>query len=93
MSLYQCEECGCRENTALGSYWMQEEKLCSACAPSEFSDGSKNKRGGGWHGRFPRLFLPKGEFKTNKDGNLEHIATGETDLSKFEINQPSTKQR
>jgi len=40
--------------------------LCSACDPSIRE----------WHGEFDRLYLPKGEFCTNAQGNLEHIATG-----------------
>lgn len=76
MSLYQCEACGCRENTALGSYWGKDVKQCSLCAFGE------------WHGRFPRLMLPKGMFITNGEGNLEHKETGETDLKKYEIVEP-----
>lgn len=42
---------------------------------------------GEWHGEFKRRFLPKGEFKTNDDGNLEHIKTGRTDYDAFEISE------
>ena len=69
MSLFQCEKCGCAENTSASwsKYWASGgEPLCSAC-----TDGT-------WHGKFPREFLPKGEFITNNDGNLEHIETGES---------------
>jgi len=48
--------------------WM----LCSACDPRIHE----------WHGQFDRLYLPKGEFRTNAQGNLEHIATGKS-LSDF----------
>jgi hypothetical protein len=80
MSLFQCEACGCRENTACCHYWISYSKedkrsLCSACDPDI----------GEWHGIFPRLILPKGQFKTNFEGNLEHIETGITDVSQFEI--------
>lgn len=80
MSLFQCEECGCRENTACCDYWVRYKKedkrlLCSVCDP----DISK------WHNRFPRMMLPKGQFKTNSVGNLQHIETGLTDVSQFEI--------
>lgn len=100
MSLYQCEHCGCCENTALGHYWgvgvhddwfdwtgLEERKgkrLCSACSPAKFSDGAQAD-GGAWHGRFERVFLPKGEFKTNQRGNLEHIESGSEDFRKFAI--------
>jgi hypothetical protein len=73
MSLYQCEKCGGRENTATGSYWGEKVKLCSECKTGE------------WHGSFPKLLLPKNMFITNNAGNLEHKDTGETDLSKFEL--------
>lgn len=80
MSLFQCEECGCRENTACCLFWTSYlsddgRALCSVC----------DTRIGEWHNRFPRMFLPKDEFKTNGEGNLEHIETGRTDLELFEI--------
>lgn len=71
MSLYQCEKCGAKENTALGSYWGKDEKLCSECAT------------GTWHGQFPKMMLPIGMFVTNGQGNLEHKETGDTDLKKY----------
>lgn len=85
MSLFQCEACGCRENTATSGYWFREKegnpcagrKLCSACDPSI----------GQWHGQFERVFLPKGEFRTNARGNLEHIATGNENVRDFAITQ------
>ena len=77
MSLYQCTECGCRENTACGYYWeanyKKEPVLCSECHTGE------------WHGHFPKKLFPKGQFETNSVGNLQHKETGETDLKKYEI--------
>lgn len=69
MSLFQCEECGCRENTATSGYWFRNEagspcagrKLCSACDPSI----------GEWHGEFDRVYFEKGAYRTNNRGNLE----------------------
>jgi len=99
MSLFQCENCGCVENTALsfqGIRPMSENfdftgmkereglRLCSACAPTKFSDGEPSGLGK-WHCKFPRIFLPKGKFKTNRVGNLEHIETGEEDYRKYSI--------
>lgn len=90
MSLFQCENCGCVENTALSMQgfkgfekWFdwagiedrKGKKICSACGP-EFRE---------WHGKFKRVFLPLGMFKTNRVGNLEHIETGEEDYRKHEI--------
>lgn len=78
MSLFQCSECGCCENTALCNYhWRRYKKLpdaCSACEPD-----------GKWHGEFERVFLPKGMFVTNRDGNLAHKQTGDTDFRKHAV--------
>lgn len=101
MSLYQCEHCGCCENTALGHYWWasdedrfrfdwtgiedrQGKRLCSACGPARFSDGSDTGNGE-WHGSFKRVFLPLGKFKTNKLGNLEHVDTGSEDFHAYAL--------
>lgn len=106
MSLYQCEHCGCCENTAIGHYWTRSEdiydwtgiedrrgqKLCSACAPSKFLDGKLTGKGV-WHGEFDRVFLPKGAFKTNQRGNLEHIETGSEDFRAYAITAPSESDR
>jgi hypothetical protein len=101
MSLYQCEECGCQENTACGHYWCASrvdsynwegienrkgKKLCSVCGPTLYSDGSQTKFGV-WHRRFKRIMLPIGQFKTNSQGNLEHIETGSTNIAKHALNK------
>ena len=48
MSLFQCSECGCVEDTFLCHYWSarvrQTNAMCSACDPTV----------GKWHGEFPR---------------------------------------
>lgn len=91
MSLFQCQHCGCCENTACACQgckgfaetffdWtgFEDRKgklLCSACAPTKHTDGTPSGMGQ-WHGEFPRTFLPMGMFKTNARGNLEHIETG-----------------
>lgn len=94
MSIFQCQHCGCAENTALTSghmvflhdgldfTGMEERKgkrLCSACTPSHNSDGDEVRKGGKWHGQFDRVFLAMGEFETDNQGNLRHIATGRND--------------
>ena len=100
MSLFQCDNCGCVENTALAaqSYpevfaelfdWTGIEekkamKLCSACGPTTYSDGTPTEYGK-WHGQFDQTFLPKGKFKTSRNGNLEHIATGDQNYSKWKV--------
>lgn len=96
MSLFQCQRCGCVENTALSGQGMSwpdlfswvgiEErrgiKLCSACGPTAYRDNAPTKYGK-WHGRFVRTFLPMGMFRTAQNGNLEHIQTGEQDYRKY----------
>lgn len=88
MSLFQCQHCGCKENTALALQgcdgffedmfdWIGLEdrrgkKLCSACAPSKHRDGSPTGLGK-WHGEFEQVFLPMGKYRTGRDGNLELI--------------------
>lgn len=104
MSLFQCEHCGCCENTALSNQgcgeWFAKHmdwsgmperkgmKLCSACQPAKFSDGEVNDEGGNWHNAFPRVFLPKGQFHTNRVGNLAHNETGDEDFTKYQIAAP-----
>ncbi len=100
MSLFQCEHCGCVENTALtGGYltfnhrafqWdgiedRRNKRLCSACCPSTYRDGTKCSKGGKWHGQFARVFLPMGEWETNKGGNLQHKVTKTESYRDFAI--------
>lgn len=100
MSLFQCENCGCCENTALsaGAHpflnsdhldWTGIEdrkgkRLCSACTPARYADGTSTGSGE-WHGIFGRVFLPLGAFRTDEWGNLEHIESGRSDFRAFEI--------
>jgi hypothetical protein len=60
MSFFQCNECGCVEDTALCHYWSarlrQTPALCSACDPKI----------GRWHGQFPREQAQ--EWITNERG-------------------------
>lgn len=101
MSLFQCEHCGCCENTALASQGFQMfadhydwagiedrrgKRLCSACGPSKYTDGNK-AQGGRWHNEFPRVYLSLGKFKTGRNGNLEHIETGDQDFRKYALPQ------
>ena len=79
MSLFQCEECGTRENSACTyGYHLCEVKKCSEC-----NDGK-------WHDRFPKLYLPMGKFKTNRVGNLEHIDTGQSPQEWLESNDTAS---
>ena len=103
MSLFQCENCGCVENTALScrgfsgyserffdwsySPELKGKLLCSACGPSKYVTGEDTEYGK-WHNQFKRMFLPLGKLKTNSEGNLEHIETGDTDYHKYELPAP-----
>ena len=84
MSLFQCEQCGARENTACCGYWQaclnKTPKICSACET------------GRWHGKFEKVMLPKGLFQTNSVGNLEHIESGDADVIKWAIEQPVSEE-
>ena len=102
MSLFQCENCGCVENTALSSQgfhglfeklfdWSYAPerkgmKLCSACGPVKYSDGRDTKYGK-WHNVFTREYLPKGMFATNDVGNLSHRENGDDDYHKYTIKE------
>lgn len=102
MSLFQCENCGCCENTALSSQGFGEvmmdhfdwsgienlkgKLLCSACGPIRYINGDRTGYGV-WHGEFDQVFLPMGKFKTNSVGNLEHIETGEDDFRKYALDE------
>lgn len=104
MSLFQCDECGCCDNTVTGMIayksncqstvidWtgiehLQDKDLCCACAPATYTDGTPTGYGE-WHNEFPRVFLEKGAFHTNPNGNLEHTATGRTDYAAMAVDQP-----
>lgn len=103
MSLFQCEHCGCCENTALSGQgcdgftvkWFdwtgiedrKGKKLCSVCAPTKYADGEPTSYGE-WHGSFDRTFLPMGMFHTNRDGNLAHNETKDTNFRKYAIEGP-----
>lgn len=79
MSVFQCEECGCAENTATGWYWVNKmvkdpkyygRELCSICGPTHYDSGEVIEKMGKWHGRFPRKFYPHGSMRTDDKGNL-----------------------
>lgn len=102
MSLFQCENCGCVENTALSSQgfvgifekyydWSYAPerkgmKLCSACGPEKYSDGEDTEYGK-WHKVFTRQYLPLGMFETNEVGNLAHKETKSDDYQPYIIKQ------
>lgn len=128
MSLFQCDKCGCVENSAcsdggymgrwlikdlpevlksyrevlglkpdepFGNYccvcnpqWFIEECTCgkaphsAGCKQGDYGIGPSPKPKL-WHNRFKRIFLPKGEWQTDRQGNLEHRVTKEKDYSKY----------
>ena len=105
MSLFQCEVCGCCENTALASQGFKKMLFMNifswAYAPEReglelcSACGPTNYRSGEpteygkWHGEFPRVFLEMGKWKTNSVGNLEHVDTGATDFMAHAVPPPA----
>lgn len=81
MPVFQCEKCGCVDNTATSNQmhagpfakyydWTGREedkgkKLCKVCGPTKHSDGDPVKGAGKWHNYFDRQFLPLGEWETD----------------------------
>lgn len=102
MSIFQCERCGCAENTACGvgmfyhspssfdwSYApeLEGKHLCSACGPSKLAWGSATICEGKWHDMFPRVFLPFGLYVTNNHGNLVHRDTGNPKYTRHQLHR------
>lgn len=97
MSLFQCEECGCVDNSATSMFNVRNNKrltpeeflgreLCCVCGPQTFASGEPiSKINGEWHNLFERTFLPKGEWVEDGTGDLTHKDTGETDYLQHEI--------
>lgn len=99
MTLFQCEICGCVDNTATSTKshilpgpwdWTDREHLkgkamCCVCGPTRYRSGDKlpKKTLGRWHNKFDRVFLPMGMFTTNEVGNLAHKITGDEDYRKY----------
>lgn len=99
MSLFQCAKCGCVDNTSTGLDCFADfitdmydwtgleeyrgQNLCSACAPTKNEDGTQSEFTGEWTSGIDRTYLEKGKWKTNDDGNLEHIETGETNYRNY----------
>lgn len=103
MSLFQCEVCGCCENTALACQgfryiedcfdWDYEPerkglRLCSACGPVQYANSDGPTKYGVWHNQFDRVFLPLGMFVTNRVGNLAHKDTGDENFRAYAIQEP-----
>lgn len=65
----------------------QGKMLCSVCGPTKHADGTPTEFGQ-WHGRFNRVFLPKGMFITAQNGNLAHIGTGDENYLRYAIEAP-----
>ena len=84
MAMFQCAECGCTEDFALG--WlhgnepikdfttpeMVGKRVCSACAPAKWSSEVPIDGYGSWHAQFPRVYYPHGKFKNTKAYKEKH---------------------
>ena len=76
MPIFQCQKCGCVENTALSGYWLRDMKvmrakregqivekgpaLCTACDPEI----------GEWHGQFLQGAATSFGYQLGADGFL-----------------------
>lgn len=102
MSIFQCERCGCVDNTACGvgmfyhapssfdwSYAPEREgmKLCSACGPTHLKGGHPTITEGKWHDLFKRVFLPMGLYVTNQHGNLVTIDKGNPKYTRHQLHR------
>lgn len=92
MSIYQCENCGCAENTALGGVTRKTErmfnlfdwtgieslrgKLLCSACSPKIYRDGKQTKFGKWHNVFERTYLPMNSCFTNDNGDLEHRETG-----------------
>lgn len=101
MVIYQCENCGCVEESTRGNLhtwhlpemysWANIEyrrgmKLCSACSPIYYADGKRNVIiTGRWHDAFERIYLPLGMFTTGADGSLVHKETGDKNYMHYRV--------
>lgn len=104
MSLFQCEHCGCVENTALSCQGFQPEIFADcfdwhgieerrgmrlcSACGPAFRSDGEHSGYAAWHGEFEQTYLEKGKWKTNRAGNLEHVDTGRTDFLKHAIEKP-----
>lgn len=59
-------------------------QICSVCSPEKHLDGTPTGYGV-WHGVFRRVFLPKGMFVINREGNIAHKDTGDENYHAYEI--------
>ncbi len=97
MSLFQCDTCGCVENTATsGTYHVRNVerlmpkkflgmKLCCVCGPDVWADGSNISKTGKWHDLFTRKFYPVGTLYTDAQGNVRNIKTNEHPKKEDEV--------
>lgn len=92
MGIYQCENCGCAENTALGGSSRKTEriaklfdwtgieslrgKLLCSVCSPKTYRDGKPTKYGEWHNVFERTFLPMDSCFLNSNGDLEHKETG-----------------
>lgn len=78
MSLYQCEQCGCVENTALSPVGLYDDKkLCSEC------------RTGEWHGCFEKRSAEG--MVLCSDGYLYHPSELGMDYFKWRVEHQGLK--
>ncbi len=97
------EVLGLKDGEELGSYcsvcspfWFTEDGSYGVGPrPVGYEKTSRKYRDsdGLWHNKFDRIFLPKGLFHTNGDGNLAHIETLDTAVDQYRLELEDTEPR
>lgn len=65
---------------------LRGKRLCSACGPMKYSDGTPTKDGK-WHGEFDRVFLPLGMKDSNELQQNLYQFTGTTVWFRHPLNR------
>jgi len=69
MPLFECDKCGCVDNTAITNFWTalleEKPKLCSVCDPEI----------GKWHRRFERVTASEYEKRYPNARKIEYRRT------------------
>lgn len=100
MSIYQCDTCGCLDNTAL-TWWclkckpdlwhrseLNGKALCSACTPKVFKNGDPTGLGK-WHGQFERRFFLIGSLYTGPNGGVLKKSDNTVPKKEDEVDAPA----
>lgn len=62
---------------------IETYRLCCVCGPVTYANGVEVKGAGVWHGQFSIEFLPKLQYVTNDQGNIEHVSGCSVDVCQY----------